>query len=402
MERPSRSTKPFAWLGRNILSLGLVSLFTDLSTEMSYAIIPIFLKEVLKVQPIFIGLIEAIAESTASVLKSFSGYISDRFHNRKIFIFIGYTFSAFVKPLLAFATQGWHVLVVRFSDRFGKGIRTAPRDALIADSTNQEYLGRAFGFHRALDTLGAVLGPALAFLILALSFQNYRLLFGLAFIPGIIAVAIIIFSVREKHPGARPPVFSFSLRDLNKPLWMFFGVMTLFTLGNSSDAFLLLRAKDLGVSAVHIPLLWLVFNVAYFAWSYPAGVISDRIGKNKTIAIGFLIFSLCYGGLAITRHAAGAWLIFIIYGLYYGMTEGNLKAYVAELAPTRIRGTVFGLYHTIIGVTLLPANLLMGLLWQRVGFSRALLVGAGLSFISAVLLFLLLGKIPQNRPAIKS
>ncbi len=364
--------------------------------------IPIFLKEVLKVQPIFIGLVEAIAESTASILKSFSGYISDRFHNRKIFIFIGYTFSAFVKPLLAFATQGWHVLVVRFGDRFGKGIRNAPRDALITESAHQEYLGRAFGFHRALDTLGALLGPALAFLILALSSQNYRLVFGLAFIPGIIAVAIIIFSVKEKHPDARPAAFSFSFSDLNKPLRVFFGIMVLFTLGNSSDAFLLLRAKELGISVLHIPLLWLAFNVSYFVWSYPAGVISDRIGRNKTIVVGFLIFALCYAGLAFTRYVAGVWIIFVIYGLYYGMTEGNLKAYVAELTPAGVRGTMFGVYHTIIGVTLLPANLLMGFLWQKVGFSHALLVGAGLSFISAMLLFILLDKTPQNRPAIKS
>lgn len=392
VEQPSRSQKHFAWLGRNILSLGLVSLFTDLSTEMSYAVIPIFLKEVLKVQPVFIGLIEAIAESTASVLKAFSGYISDRCRKRKIFIFVGYTMSTIVKPLLAFATQGWHVLVVRFGDRFGKGIRTAPRDALIADSSSKEYLGRAFGFHRALDTLGAALGPTLAFLILALSSQNYRLLFGLALVPGIIAVLIIIFGVREKIPETQARAFSFSLKDVNSQLRIFFCIIVLFTLGNSSDAFLLLRAKEIGISAIHIPLLWLAFNISYFAWSYPAGVISDRIGRNKTIVLGFLVFSLCYSALAYTKHAAGVWIIFVIYGLYYGLTEGNLKAYVAELTPAGVRGTMFGVYHTIIGVTLLPANLLMGLLWQKVGFSHALLVGAALSFMSAVLLFALLGK----------
>ena len=384
------NTKHLSWLTRNILSLGIISLFTDLSTEMSYAVIPIFLKEVLMVQPVFIGLVEAIAESTASVLKTFSGYISDRFRKRKLFIFIGYSLSALVKPLLAFAMQGWHVLLIRFADRFGKGVRAAPRDALIADSSKDKYWGRTFGFHRAMDTFGALLGPLAAFIILALSHQNYRLLFGLAFIPGFIAIAVIVFGIQEIVPEVKK-IFKFSLKDFNPQLKAFLFIMAFFTLGNSSDAFLLLRAMDIGVGVTFIPLLWLAFNISYFLWSYPAGIISDHIGRQKTIFVGFLIFSFCYGALAFNKSVIGVWIIFLIYGLYYGFTEGNLRAFIADLTPAENRGTIFGVYHTTVGIMLLPANLLMGLLWQKFGFSIALLIGAGLSFISALLLVTLLG-----------
>ena len=379
------SHKKVRWLGRNILSLGLVSMFTDLSTEMAYPIIPVFLKEVLKVQPVFIGLIEAIAESTASILKTFSGYISDHLKKRKLFLFIGYSFSALVKPLLAFATQGWHVLMVRLSDRVGKGIRTAPRDALIADSSKHAYYGRTYGFHRALDTLGAILGPLAAFIILSLSNQNYRLLFGLAIIPGIIAITIILLGVKEIVPKTRT-LLQFSLKKLDMRLKIFLFIMVVFTLGNSSDAFLILRARNIGVSAGLIPLLWLSFNISYFLWSYPAGILSDRIGRRKTIFLGFLIFSACYTAFAFNHSSSLIWIIFIVYGLYYGFTEGNLRAYVADLTRPEIRATAFGIFHTAVGITLLPANLLMGFLWQRFGFQTALMLGASLSLVSGIAL----------------
>ncbi|MEO0128838.1 MAG: MFS transporter [candidate division WOR-3 bacterium] len=377
-----------SFLTRNVFILGLVSLFTDLSTEMSYAIIPIFLKDVLKAQPIFIGLVEAIAESTASILKTFSGYISDRLRKRKLFIFIGYTLSAIVKPLLALATQGWHILIVRFADRFGKGIRTAPRDALIAESTKEAFYGRTYGFHRAMDTMGAILGPLFAFLILSLSNQNYRLLFALAFIPGFIAVLFIIFGVKDIIPETQK-LFKFSFKDINPKLKTFFLVIILFTLGNSSDAFLILRAKELGLAVPLIPILWLVFNISYFLWSYPAGVISDRIGRKKTIVFGFLVYTITYSALALNNKVIFLWPIFIIYGLYYGFTEGNLRAFVADLTNPEHRGTVFGIYHTVVGITLLPANLIMGYVWQKYGFNIALFIGACLSFLSALLLIFL-------------
>ncbi len=374
-----------SFLTRNIITLGLVSLFTDLSTEMSYAIIPIFLKEVLKAQPVFIGLVEAIAESTASILKTFSGYISDRLRKRKLFIFLGYTFSAIVKPLLALATQGWHLLIVRFADRFGKGIRTAPRDALIAESTKEEYFGRSYGFHRSMDTMGAILGPLLAFFILSLSHQNYRLLFALAFIPGLVAILFIVFGVKDILPQKKS-TFKFSLKEINPQLRTFFFIMIIFTLGNSSDAFLLLRAKETGLNVALIPILWLSFNISYFLWSYPSGLLSDRMGRRKILIFGFFIYTITYAALAFNRSIYLLWPIFILYGLYYGFAEGNSKAYIADLSSAEHRGTVFGIYNTIVGITLLPANLLMGYLWQRLGFSIALLTGASLSLISVLLL----------------
>ncbi len=381
----NEKAKKTTWLAKNILSLGLVSLFTDLSTEMAYPIIPIFLKEVLKVQPLFIGLIEAIAESTASILKTLSGYVSDRLKKRKLFVFIGYSLSAVVKPLLAIATQGWHVLVVRFSDRVGKGIRTAPRDALIADSAKDKYYGRTYGFHRALDTLGALLGPLSAFVILALSGNNYRLLFGLAIVPGLIAITIVRLGVREIVPEAKR-LLKFSFKKIDNRLKVFLIIMAIFTLGNSSDAFLLLRARNIGVSTTMIPLLWLAFNASYFLWSFPAGILSDRIGRRKTIFLGFVIFSICYTAFSFNHSSLIIWFIFIIYGLYYGFTEGNLRAYVADLTTSEIRATAFGIYHTVVGITLLPANLLMGFLWQKFGFQTALLLGASLSMVSGITL----------------
>jgi len=386
---PKQKPRLPVWLTRNILTLGLVSLFTDISTEMGYSIIPVFLKDVLKTSPVLIGLIEAIAESTASTLKSFSGYISDRLKKRKALIFIGYSLSTVIKPLLAVSSAWWHVLAIRFADRFGKGIRSAPRDALIAESSKPEYFGRTYGFHKTLDNLGAVLGPALAFVILSISNQNYRLVFGLAFIPALVAILLILFGVKDIIvQSAR--TFRFSFRALNPKFKWFLLVLVIFTLGNSSDAFLILRARDIGIAGKFIPLLWLVFNVSNFLSAYPAGAISDRIGRQKSIFIGFMIFCVSYAGLAFSPHPLTVWVLFIFYGLYYGFSEGNLKAFVADLTPPDIRGTAFGIYYTAVGVTLLPANLLMGILWQKYGFRNALLVGSALSLISGLMLITML------------
>ena len=386
---PKQKPRLPVWLTRNILTLGLVSLFTDISTEMGYSIIPVFLKDVLKTSPVLIGLIEAIAESTASTLKSFSGYISDRLKKRKALIFIGYSLSTVIKPLLAVSSAWWHVLAIRFADRFGKGIRSAPRDALIAESSKPEYFGRTYGFHKTLDNLGAVLGPALAFVILSISNQNYRLVFGLAFIPALVAILLILFGVKDIIvQSAR--TFRFSFRALNPKFKWFLLVLVIFTLGNSSDAFLILRARDIGIAGKFIPLLWLVFNVSNFLSAYPAGAISDRIGRQKSIFIGFMIFCVSYAGLAFSPHPLTVWVLFIFYGLYYGLSEGNLKAFVADLTPPDIRGTAFGIYYTAVGVTLLPANLLMGILWQKYGFRNALLVGSALSLISGLMLITML------------
>ncbi len=363
---------------------------------MSYPLIPVFLKEVLRANLGFIGIVEAIAESTASIIRVFSGYLSDYLKKRKLLATIGYSLSTAGKPFLALATLGWHVLGVRFIDRLGKGIRTAPRDALIADSADNRTLGRAFGFHRAADTLGAVLGPLIAFLLLSLANSNYRLVFLLAFVPGLIAVFIILFLVREITPtpsaisNISRPKFQLSLKPFEKKFKILILIMIIFTLGNSSDAFLILRASDLGVQFTLIPLLWLSFNIAYFLSSYPGGVLSDKIGRKKTIVTGFFIYAGVYVALALARHEICAWLLFIVYGLYYGLTEGIIKAFIADLIPSDKRASAYGVYATAVGITLLPANLLMGFLWHFLGFQFAFFFGSAMALIASTLLLILL------------
>ncbi len=383
-------------LNKNVVYLGLVSFFTDLSTEMSYPLIPVFLKEVLKASVGFIGIIEAIAESTASLTKILAGYLSDRLRKRKLLIFLGYTLSTSGKPFLAAATAGWHVLAVRFVDRLGKGIRTAPRDALIADSSDKGSMGRAFGFHRAADTLGAVVGPLFALALLPLFHGNYRPVFLLAFIPALVAVAIILLLVRDTRlePGPADPaaakITKFDLSGFDRRFKLFLFCTAVFTLGNSSDAFLILRARHLGVPVGLIPLLWLCFNVTYFVCAYPAGMLSDRVGRQKIIITGFLLYGVVYAALAFARIQLHAWLLFPAYGVYYGLTHASLKAFIADLIPSDKRATAYGAYATAVGITVLPANLLMGFFWQFLGFQFAFLFSGAMALVAAILFVLLL------------
>ncbi len=378
------------WLPKNVFMLGLVSFFTDLSTEMIYPLLPLFLSTTLGASRSMIGLIEGIAETTASVLKVFSGYISDKIKKRKLLVFIGYTLSAITKPFFSIATKAWNVLIVRFIDRVGKGIRTSPRDALIADSIDESIRGRAFGFHRAMDTLGAVFGPLTAFLLLPIVNNNYRTIFLVSFIPGVIAVSIIIFFVKEKiSSSAKEKKVTLSLKNLPKEFIIFVVLATIFTLGNSSDAFLILRASSLNISPVMIPILWLVFNIVYTLFSVPCGILSDRIGRKPVIIMGFTIYALVYAGFAFATKSIHIWILFIVYGLYYGMIEGNFRAYVADLVPSGIRATAYGIFHTSVGITALPASVIMGVLWDTVGVKFAFLFGAVLALISGTGLLLL-------------
>ena len=386
-------------LGRTVKVLGLVSLFTDVSSEMIYPLLPIFLSSVLGVGAAFIGVIEGVAEGTASVLKGFSGYISDRIHKRKGLILAGYGLSVLTKPFFAAADAGWQVLLVRFTDRVGKGIRTAPRDAMIAESTDRAIWGKAYGFHRAMDTLGAIVGPGLAFLLMwALSGQGddrYRWVFLAAFIPGLIAVCLILFVLKEepfksatKFPGLRLAGFGRSYK-------MLLLVVAVFTLGNSSDAFLLLKAQDVfeqaGISGlmipVLIPLIWLTFNVVYSAVSMPAGILSDRIGRKETLLIGFFLYGLIYLGFAFAGSTVVVWLLMAAYGVFYGLTEGVMKALVADLSPEEMKGTAFGVYHATDGISRLLASIIFGVLWQLFGAAVAFLFGAGLAVVAAFLLW---------------
>ncbi len=378
---------------RQVVAMGLVSFFQDVSSEMIYPLLPVFLVTVLRAPATALGLIEGTAETIASLLKVFSGWLSDRSGRRKIWAIAGYGLSGLIKPTVALA-RGWPwVFVVRLTDRFGKGLRTAPRDALLAASVSESRMGRAFGFHRAMDTLGAVLGPLVAALLLYLYGQGedaYRLTFAWALLPGLLSLLILIILVREKRgAGKSGQLPKLSLEPFPAAFKRFLFVVVLFMLGNSSDAFVILRAKDLGIAPALVPVAWgLVFNVVYSAVSVPAGMLSDRIGRRRVIVMGYLLYALTYLGLAVAGLEWHAWALLALYGVYYGLTEGVLRAMAADLAPEEVRGTAFGIYHTFTGLALLPASLIAGYLWDNVGHGAPFVVGAATGILAAALLWI--------------
>jgi MFS family permease len=375
---------------RTIFFLGLVSLFTDISSEMIYPLLPVFLISVLGVGPLFVGLVEGVAEATASLLKLFSGWISDRWQKRKSLVVWGYTLSTLTRPLVAAATAGWHVLLVRFLDRVGKGIRTSPRDALIADSSPGSEHGKAFGFQRALDHAGAVIGPLIAFFFLTFVTPQYRTLFLLAYIPGIIALTLLILGVKERKfapPGPSSQPIQLTLRPFDRRFKIFLLIIILFSLGNSSDAFLILKAKEAGVSVSLLPVLWAVLHISKSLSATPGGILSDRYGRRKIIIAGWVLYGGIYFGFASAQTSEMVWLLFALYGLFYGLTEGGERALVANLVQPHLRGTAYGLYHFSIGLSTLPASLLMGFLWQTFSPQAAFGFGAVMALLAAVLLW---------------
>ena len=373
-------------LPRTVVALGAVSLLTDLSSEMIYPLLPVFLSTVLGAGPLAIGAIEGAAESVAALLKLASGWWSDRLPRRKPLVIVGYGLASVVRPLIGLAQSVGQVLMIRLADRTGKGIRGAPRDALIADAVDASQRGRAYGFHRAADHAGAVAGPIVAFALLTWGGVSLRTVFLLAAIPAAAAMVALIFGVREEKrqvekAGAGP---NLDRSGLDRRFWAYLGVLLLFTLGNSTDALLILRANDLGVSAAIIPVLWAVLHVVKSVSSTPGGILSDRLGRRPLIIGGWLIYAAVYLGFAFASATWHAWLLFIVYGLYFGMTEGVEKALVADLVPARVRGAAFGWYNLTIGVAALPASLLFGGLWQRYGAPTAFLTGAALALVAAV------------------
>lgn len=375
-------------LNKNVRALGMVSLLNDASSDMLYPLIPLFLTKTLGASVPFVGLIEGVAQATASIVKLFSGWLSDKLGRRKSLTVIGYALSMISKPLLALATSPWHVLLVRFSDRFGKGIRQAPRDALIAESTPKDILGYAFGFHKMMDTVGATIGPILALILLPILDGNLRALFLLSFVASFFALITLIVFVKEPPLAHRAPV---SLPKLSwrilPPRYQFFLIaIGVFAIANSSEAFLFLRASDVGVPTMLIPLLYALSNTVFALLATPFGRLADRMSPDIIIRSGFLVFALAYVGFALFATPLTMWLLFPLIGVFSAMTESLQKTINVQITDPRIKGTMLGLMHTITGIGQLPASIIAGLLWGHVGAESPFLFGAGLAIVAALIL----------------
>jgi len=381
-------------LSPNVFFLGIVSLLTDVSSEMIFTLVPLFLFNVLRIGTPIIGLIGGLTEGADALLRIFGGWLSDRIGKRKILAVLGYSISTIAKPFMYLATSWGSVLAVRFGDRVGKGIRTSPRDALVADSVSAGERGKGFGLHRAMDTFGAVLGLVIAAVIvylvqggeLTLSLQTYQWLVLVGVVPAVLAVLVLLFFVREQRKLSSSDIgsqVSFKrVSGFDTRFKLFLAIMAVFTLGNSSDFFVILRAQDLGSSVIYVVLMLVVFNFAYAATSLPAGVLSDRLGRRRVITLGWFIYVLVYLGFALASELWQVWLLFACYGVYYGVVEGVARAFVADLVPEEKRGTAYGLYHGVVGLTLLPASLIAGWLWQAYSPAAPFYFGAGLAFIA--------------------
>lgn len=383
-------------LGRNVIALGAVSFLTDVASEMMYPLLPVFLASVLGASASFIGTIEGAAESVASLLKLVSGWWSDRVASRKKLVLLGYGIATVVRPLTATAQTAAQVLGIRVTDRVGKGIRSTPRDALIAESVDSRIRGRAFGFHAAADNAGAVVGPLIAFGVLAWWHPNLRTVFWLTAIPGALAFLVLWAFVRDvPHPVAtasdRPRLLG---TDLPRRFWTYLGIVFTFTLGNSTDAFLLLRAAQLGVPVAFAPLLWAWLNLVKSATGTWGGGLSDRMGRRPLIIAGWTVYAAVYVGFGIATAAWQAWALFGVYGLFYGMTEGTEKALVVDIVPSGRKGTALGWYNLAIGLGALPASLIFGALWDAYSPRTAFTFGAALAFAAAVGIAALIPRVP--------
>lgn len=378
----------------NVVALSVVSLLNDVSSEIVYPLMPAFLALTLGASPFAIGLIEGFAESIASILKLFSGYFSDRFGTRKVPVLIGYAFAAMTRPFLSIASSWEQVLLLRSVDRVGKGIRGAPRDAMIADAVPADERGFAFGFNRAADNLGAVVGPLAAFALVYFiasdtenpTISEYQWVFLYASVPVVLGLVVILFFVKEKRHEVELTKVKLSLAGFDSNFKRYLVIVAVFTLSNSSDAFLLLRAKESGISAAMIPLLWGLLHVSKVVSSLIGGNLSDKLGRKTMIISGWVVYALVYSGFAFVTSPWQCWALFIIYGVYFGLTEGVEKAFVADMVPANLRGTAYGLYNLAYGITVFPASILFGLVWSNYGASVAFIASASVSVLAMVLL----------------
>ncbi len=388
----------------NVFFLGVVSLLTDVSSEMIFTLVPLFITNVLGAGALVVGFIGGVSESFDAVFRIFSGRISDRFRRRKLLAVLGYGFSTIVKPFMLLASVWGGVLAVRFGDRVGKGVRSSPRDALIADSVGADKRGKSFGIHRAMDTSGAVIGLAIAAIIiyaiqggaLDLTGQTYRWMVIVGVIPAFLAVFMLIAFVHEKGLPSGAILKAAGIQTtVEKPAFsgrfkLFLIIMGIFTLGNSSDFFIVLRAQNLQVSIFNITLMLVLFNLTYAIVATPSGILSDKIGRRRVIVIGWTIYALVYLGFALSTSVWHMWVLFAAYGIYYGIVEGVARAFVADLVPAERRGTAYGYYQGVVGLMLLPASVLAGLLWDTVNSAAPFYLGAGLAFLAMLGLLLFL------------
>ncbi len=377
-------------LPASVWLLGWVSFFTDLASEAIYPLLPLFLTRVLGAGAMSLGIIEGVAEAANSALKIVSGRLSDRWNVRKPLVLGGYTLSSFMRPLMAVASTWVHVLAIRFGDRLGKGIRGAPRDALLAQVSDPAQRGRVFGLQRAMDHAGAVVGPLIASAFLFYRPEDYRTLFALTIVPGLIVIGLLALLKEQRggEDGAPVPEMS-RWKDLPPRLWALLGILTVFTLGNASDAFLLLRLSDIGIGAVWIPILWSALHVIKSVSSVLGGARSDRVGRRRMIIAGWVLYAAVYFAFAVIESTPGIVAVFLAYGMYFGMTEGAERALIADLSPAGLRGTAFGLYNAALGIGALFASILFGLVWTRVSPDAAFIMGGALAISAAAMLALL-------------
>ncbi|GHU39448.1 MFS transporter [Spirochaetia bacterium] len=384
-----------AFIASNIIFLGLVSFFTDISTEMVYPILPLYLSSVLGASPTIIGIIEGIAESLASVIKLFSGIIADKYGNKKRMAFFGYSSSVLNKIVILLSTTWAGVLAARIIDRFGKGIRTAPRDALIAESSDKSQLGKAYGLHKGLDLLGTAIGILLAYIILSKNESDYGKIFLYSLIPAIIGVVCIMFVKDEKNKIAEKSTqknVSFNWKNIDKRLKIFLVLIFIFTLGNSSNAFILLRMYNAGFTAQNAILLYFLYNGIASVLSFPFGQLSDKIGRKNILCVGYFLYGIVYLGIGLFSNKILFIVLFVIYGFYTALTTGIERALIVEIVPETQKASSLGLHSAIVGLGLLPASIIAGVLWDLAGQSMPFIFGGIMAFITSIGMLILLSK----------
>jgi MFS family permease len=384
-----KKEKTFFGFNRNILFTGLTSFLTDTSVKMVYSVMPMFLMSI-GASKTSLALIEGIAESTAALIKALSGFWSDKIGKNKPFMLIGYGLSALIIPLYTFVVSPVQVLVLRFIERFGKGIRTAPRDSLIAGSITERDSGRSFGLQKAMDNSGAIVGPLIAFAMLSSLPGNYRLIFLIAGIPAILAIFVIVFWIKEARKCKHDLFTKFHFKDFPAKYYLFLGIVFIFTLGNSTDALLMVKANDVGVKVALIPLVYLITSLVSVLASIPIGSLSDRIGKEKILITGFLIYAVVYYGFGVTTSTRAIVALFAFYGLYSAATDGIQKAFISDMIDKNKKGTGLGIYNALLGITLLPASLIAGVLYDKVNSSVPFYFGAATATVSAILMLVYL------------